>query len=292
MLDPVQFEEWVDAVNEVMEGQVVAIDGKTLRRSHDRTAGKSAIHMVSAWASVNRLILGQTKVDERSNEITAIPELLSTLDVSGCTVTIDAMGCQKEIATTIIDRGADYVLALKGNQPQLHQDVTETFDHARQVGFAHVDHDFHETVTKGHGRIETRRCWSVSDPDLLSYVNDRNAWTKLTSVVMVESERIEDGKTSTQTRYYISSLPNDARLLLASVGTHWGIENSVHWVLDVAFGEDDSRVRKGNAAENLSVLRRMALNMLKAETTSQGGVAAKRKRAGWDEDYLLSVLAQ
>ena len=186
----------------------------------------------------------------------------------------------------------DSGLALKGNQPQLYQDVTETFDQARQTGFACLDHDFHETVNKGHGRIETRRCWSVSDPDHLSYLNDRNEWINLASVVMVESERIEDGKTSTQTRYYISSLPNDARLLLANVRAHWGIENSVHWVLDVSFGEDDSRVRKGNAAENLSVLRRMALNMLKRETTSQGGVAAKRKRAGWDEDYLLLVLAQ
>ena len=203
-----------------------------------------------------------------------------------------SMGCQKDIATTIIDQGADYVLALKENQPQLHQDVTDTFEQARQTGFDSLDHDFHETVNKGHGRIETRRCWSVSDPDHLSYINDRNEWTKLTSVVMIESERIEDGKTSIQARYYISSLPNDARVLLASVRTHWGIENSVHWVLDVAFGEDDSRVRQGNAAQNLSVLRRMALNMLKRETTSQGGVAAKRKRAGWDEDYLLLVLAQ
>ena len=295
-LDAEQFEncfiDWVRAVSDVVEGQIVAIDGKTIRRSHDRFIGKSAIHMVNAWASANRLILGQTKVDERSNEITAIPELLSTLDVSGCTVTIDAMGCQKDIATTIIDQGADYVLALKENQPQLHQDVTDTFEQARQTGFASLDHDFHETVNKGHGRIETRRCWSVSDPDHLSYINDRNEWTKLTSVVMIESERIEDGKTSIQARYYISSLPNDARVLLASVRTHWGIENSVHWVLDVAFGEDDSRVRQGNAAQNLSVLRRMALNMLKRETTSQGGVAAKRKRAGWDEDYLLLVLAQ
>ena len=175
----------------------MAIDGKTLRRSHDRAADKSAIHMVSAWASANRLILGQTKVDERSNEITAIPELLSTLDVSGCTVTIDAMGCQKGIATTIIDQGADYVLALKENQPQLHQDVTETFEQARQTGFDYLDHDFHETVNKGHGRIETRRCWSVSDPDHLSYINDRNEWTKLTSVVMIESEQ-KDAHTETR----------------------------------------------------------------------------------------------
>ena len=294
-LDPVQFEacftEWVQAVNEVMQGQVVAIDGKTIRRSHDRRADKSAIHMVSAWASANRLVLGQIKVDDHSNEITAIPELLKTLDVSGCTVTIDAMGCQKEIAATVTEQGADYVLALKQNQPQLYDDVTEMFDHAKRSGFSDLSHRFSETVGKGHGRIEKRRCWAVSDPDHLDYVNDHNQWSGLKSLAMVESERTENGKTSTQTRYYISSLPNDVRMLLSSVRTHWGIENSVHWVLDVAFGEDNSRVRQGNAAENLSVLRRMALNMLKQETTSQGGVAAKRKRAGWDEDYLLLVLA-
>ena len=295
MLDPVQFEscfmEWVEAVNEVVAGQVVAIDGKTIRRSHDRQAGKSAVHMVSAWASANHLVLGQLRVNEQSNEITAIPELLGALDVSGCTVTIDAIGCQKEIAATVADRGADYVLALKQNQPQLYDDVTEMFDQARRTGFSDLSHHFSETVGKGHGRIEKRRCWAVSDADHLGYVNDRNEWASLRTLAMVESERTDNGKTSTQTRYYISSLPNDARTLLSSVRTHWGIENSVHWVLDVAFSEDDSRVRQGNAAENLSVLRRMALNMLKTETTSQGGVAAKRKRAGWDEDYLLLVLA-
>ena len=174
--------------------------------------------MVSAWASANRLILGQTKVDERSNEITAIPELLST--VSGCTVTIDAMGCQKDIATTIIDQGADYVLALKENQPQLHQDVTDTFEQARQTGFDYLDHDFHETVNKGHGRIETRRCWSVSDPDHLSYINDRNEWTKLTSVVMIESERIEDRPFRPATTYRVCQTTRE----LLGVRTHWGIE--------------------------------------------------------------------
>ena len=214
--------EWVEAVNEVMEGQVVAIDGKTIRRSHDRQAGKSAIHMVSAWASANHLVLGQIKVDDHSNEITAIPELLGALDVSGCTVTIDAIGCQKEIAATITDRGADYVLALKQNQPQLYDDVTEMFDHARRAGFSDLPHHFCETVGKGHGRIEKRRCWAVSDPDHLDYVNDHNQWSGLKSLAMVESERTENGKTSTQTRYYISSLSNDARMLLSSVRTHWG----------------------------------------------------------------------
>ena len=295
-LDPIQFErcfkEWVETVNEVVEGQVVAIDGKTARGSHDRAAGKSAIHMVSAWASANRLVLGQVKVDERSNEITAIPELLDTLDVSGCTVTVDAMGCQKEIASKIINRRADYILALKRNQPQLYDDAAETFDHLRNSEFSDIDYRFCETVEKSHGRIEKRRCWSVSDPTYLDYVNDRGEWSKLSSLAMVESERTENGQTASQTRYYISSLPNDARKLLSGVRTHWGIENSVHWVLDVAFGEDNSRVRVGNSAENFSILRRMALNMLKSETTLKVGVAAKRKRAGWDGEYLLKVLAQ
>ena len=166
------------------------------------------------------------------------------------------------------------------------------FDHERRSGFSDLDHHFSETVEKGHGRIEKRRCRAVSDPDYLDCVNDRNQWSGLKRLAMVESERTENGNTSTQTRHYTSSLPNDARRLLSSVRTHWGIENSVRWVLDAAFGEDASRVRQGNAAENLSGLRRMALNMLKRETASQGGVAAKRKRAGWDEDFLLLALAQ
>ena len=200
MLEAEQFQDcfvdWVRAVSEVSEGQLVTIDGKTVRRSHNRFIGKAAIHMVSAWASANHLVLGQTKVDERSNEITAIPELLRVLDVSGCIVTIDAMGCQREIAATIIDKDADYVLALKENQPQLHDDVSEIFDVVRKTGLSGVDHDFCETVNKGHGRIETRRCWSVSDPDYIGYINDHQKWSGLTSVAMVESERLIDSETS------------------------------------------------------------------------------------------------
>ena len=248
MLDAEQFQDcfvdWVRAVSEVSEGQLEAIDGKTLRRSHNRFIGKAAIHMVSAWASMNHLVLGQTKVDERSNEITAIPELLRVLDVSGCIVTIDAIGCQKEIAATIIDQDADYVLALKENQPQLHDDVVEIFDVVRKTDFAGIDHDFCETVNKGHGRIETRRCWSVSDPDYIGYINDRQKWSGLTSVAMVESERLVDSETSNQVRYYISSLPSRAESLLEATRGHWGIENSVHWILDVVFGEDNCRVNR------------------------------------------------
>ncbi len=296
MLDAKQFEagfiEWVRRVSNVTQGQIVAIDGKTVRRSHDKRIGKGAIHMVSAWASAHRMILGQTKVDAKSNEITAIPELLRVLEVPGCIVTIDAMGCQKEIAQTITGQGADYVLALKENQPQLYQDVKDTFNLARQAEFSSIPHDFHETLEKSHGRIETGRCWTISDPDLISYLDDRRQWKKLNSIAMVESRREVDGKVSVESRFYISSLPGDSGVMLNAVRGHWGIENSVHWVLDIAFREDESRVRKGDAAENLSVLRRMTLNMLKHETTSKGGIAAKRKRAGWDTEYLLKVLAQ
>ena len=295
LLDARQFQDrfmdWVQAVNEVTKGQLVAIDGKTIRRSHDRFIGKAAIHMVSAWASANHLLLGQTKTDAHSNEITAIPELLKMLEVSGCIVTIDAMGCQTEIARTIVDQGADYALALKKNQGQLYEDVKDLFEYERKEGFEDVDYDFHRTVNKGHGRIETRQCWAISEPDHLRYLNKNNKWSKLTSIVMVEAERLVDGETSVESRYYISSLPNNAKALLEATRGHWGIENRVHWVLDVAFREDESRVRKGSAEENLATLRRMALNLIKHETTSKGGVAARRKRAGWDEDYLLKVLS-
>ena len=295
LLDARQFQDrfmdWVQAVDEVTKGQLVAIDGKTIRRSHDRFIGKAAIHMVSAWASANHLLLGQTKTDAHSNEITAIPELLKMLEVSGCIVTIDAMGCQTEIARTIVDQGADYALALKKNQGQLYEDVKDLFEYERKEGFEDVDYDFHRTVNKGHGRIETRQCWAISEPDHLRYLNKNNKWSKLTSIVMVEAERLVDGETSVESRYYISSLPNNAKALLEATRGHWGIENRVHWVLDVAFREDESRVRKGSAAENLATLRRMALNLIKHETTSKGGVAARRKRAGWDEDYLLKVLS-
>ena len=296
MLDAQQFQAcftaWVQAVNVVTQGQVIAIDGKTIRRSHDKATGGSAIHMVNAWASTNHLLLGQTKVDGRSNEITAIPELLRVLDVSGCIVTIDAMGCQKQIAANIIDEGADYLLAVKRNQPRLHDGVKDTFELARTSRFDDVEHDYCETIHKGHGRIETRRCWAVSAPELLSYVDDAAEWKDLGSIVMIESERLIGDNRSLETRYYISSLPNQADRLLESVRSHWTVENSVHWVLDVAFREDDSRVRVGNAAENFSTLRRMTLNMLKQEKSISVGIAAKRKRAGWDTDYLLKVLAQ
>ena len=286
------FIEWVKAVSDITEGQIVAIDGKTLRRSHDRGSGKAAIHMVGAWAKANRVVLGQVKVDDKSNEITAIPKLLEMLEISGCVVTIDAMGCQKSISRKIVDKGADYVLALKENQASLHEEVAETFEHALRTGFAQLEHDGYETVETSRNRLETRRCWVVSDAEHISYFNECGEWANLKSVVMVESVRVVDGETTRRRRYYISSLPDDANRLLEAVRGHWEIENCVHWSLDVSFGEDASRVRKGNSAEALSVIRRMALNLLKQESSLKVGIAAKRKRAGWDQNYLLKVLAQ
>jgi predicted transposase YbfD/YdcC len=282
------FQEWVQGVSAVTRGQVIAIDGKTVRRSHDQSLGKNAIHMVSAWAAENRLVLGQTKVAEKSNEITAIPELLALLDVAGCIVTIDAMGCQKEIARLIIEESGDYVLALKENHGQLYQGVQELFADEDLVATAG---DFHETVNKGHGRLEHRQCWSMADSECLRYLNPQGEWPWLQSVAKVTGERRMGEETSVESRYYISSLPGGAEQLLWAVREHWGIENSVHWVLDIAFREDESRVRKGHGQQNLATMRHMALNLLRRETTSKGGVKAKRLRAGWDPAYLIKVLS-
>ena len=293
-LDPVEFEQgflsWVAAVFTVTEGEVVAIDGKSVRRSHDRRNGKEAIHLVSAWATANYLVLGQRKVDDKSNEITAIPELLQLLVLNGCIVTIDAMGCQTEIAEQIVDQGADYVLAVKENQPHLLEDITLFFDLSAQNDFAKVDHTYHRTVNGGHGRIEVRECWAIAGEDSLSFLRGAAYWSGLTTIVMVRCRRQADGKSSEETRYYISSLPNDAQRILHAVRSHWGIENSLHWVLDVAMREDDSRVRKDFAAENLSRLRRMALNLLKQEKSLKRGIQGKRLKAALSPDYLLKVL--
>jgi predicted transposase YbfD/YdcC len=250
------FLEWVQEVSAVTQGQVIAIDGKTLRRSHDKSLGKTAIHMVSAWAAENRLVLGQTKVAEKSNEITAIPELLALLDVAGCIVTIDARGCQKGIARLIIEESGDYVIALKENQGQLYQEVQELF---KDEGLVAAEGDFHETVNKGHGRLEHRRCWTIADQECLSYLNPSGKWLGLQSVAKVTGERHIGEEVSVESRYYISSLPGDAKQLLWAVREHWGIENCVHWVLDIAFREDESRVRKGPGQQKLATMRHLAL---------------------------------
>ncbi len=298
-LDPDQFHAcflaWVQQTMICTEGEVIACDGKTVRRSHDRGAGKAAIHMVSAWASANRLVLGHAAqgapaVDEKSNEITALPALLKLLMLKGCIVTIDAMGCQTAIAQTIIDREADYVLALKENHETVYREVVHLFADAHQTGFADYDHDAAETVDGGHGRVEIRRSWTISDPATIAHVDPDQEWAGLRAIGMVEAERREKGKVSRETRYYLTSL-TDAATFGRAVRAHWGVENGLHWVLDLAFREDESRARMGASAENLVVLRHIALNLLKQEASAKVGIKNKRLKAGWDERYLLKVIA-
>jgi predicted transposase YbfD/YdcC len=284
------FVNWMQAMSQLTEGEIVALDGKRLRRSHDGHLGKAAIHMVSAWASRNRLVLGQLKTDEKSNEITAIPELLKVLTLRGCIVTIDAMGCQTDIAQQIVEQEADYVLALKGNQGTLHDDVRDLFAFAHQTNFEDIDHDFHKSVEKGHGRIETRRTWTIFEPQFIDHLNPKGKWVNLRSIGMVEAQRRSGDSVTTETRYYIASLLGDALEFGHAVRTHWEIENKVHWVLDVAFREDDCRLRKGNGPQNMAVLRHIALNLLRNEPSAKCGIKNKRLKAGWDPRYRLKVL--
>ena len=288
-MDPHEFQEafvgWVKSIQTVTKGQVVAIDGKTVRRSHDKDT--SPVHMVSAWAQENRMVLGQVKTDEKSNEITAIPELLRVLHLEGCIVTIDAMGCQKTIAEKIIAKKADYVLGLKGNQGNLHDDIELFFQDCLASGFRDVPYDYHETVDGDHGRIETRRYWTTSD---IEWLSEKHLWKNLNTIVMVQRERLIGGKVGMETSYYISSLESHAGEVAKAVRGHWSIENSLHWVLDIAFREDESRVRKDHAPENFAVLRHMALNLLKKESSSKRSIKTKRLKAGWDTEYLGKIL--
>lgn len=291
-LDPDEFRRcflgWIGALQEATGRRVIALDGKTLRRSFDRAKAKSALHLVHAWATANHLLLGQVAVDEKSNEITAIPVLLKTLELTGAIVTIDAMGCQKEIARTIREEGADYLLALKGNHEHLHGQVVAFWEEAYRRGFAGDEvMSYHRQWNESHGRFEARRCWATSD---LSWLEGREEWEGLRSVVFVESERFVGEALSVEQRYYLSSLPADAELLNEAARSHWAVENSLHWVLDVTFAEDGSRIRKENAPENFGLLRRLALCLLKRDTSSKGSIKGKRLRASWDEDYLLQVL--
>lgn len=290
-LQPAEFEKcllsWITALHKITDGQVVAIDGKTLRRSFDAASGKSAIHMVSAWATANHISLGQVVVDEKSNEITAIPQLLEILELSGALVTIDAMGCQTEIAEKIIAAKAGYCLAVKGNQPTLHQGIAKFFDEHLEDDFARASVRRHETEEKGHGRQETRYYFVCPVPEDLP---DRARWSGLKAIGIVISSTQRNGKDCGDVRYYILSKYLAAKRFAAAVRGHWAIENRLHWQLDVTFQEDQSRLRQGHADANFSILRRAALALLKNEPTAKVGIKNKRLVAGWNETYLEQVL--
>lgn len=281
------FKSWIESVTEQTKGQVIAIDGKTLRRSHNKSDDKKAIHMVSAWASSNQVVLGQLKTDEKSNEITAIPHLLKLLDISGCIITIDAMGTQKKIAQTIIKKDADYVLALKENHKTLYTNTELFFRKIRDMKAEDFSFDEYQTVDADHGRIETRKYIMTSDID---WLQEKENWAGIKSVGMVESTREINGKRGSDRRYYISSLECDAKKFGDAVRSHWGIENSVHWVLDIAFREDESRIRKGSAPENFAAIRHIALNLLRNNKAFKGSVKTKRLNAAMDTDYLENVV--
>jgi predicted transposase YbfD/YdcC len=301
-LDPDAFErcflKWVQGLIKVSDTHALHIDGKTLRRSFDSASKNAALHMVSVWASKAELALGQIATRKKSNEITAIPQLLDLITIQGAVVTIDAMGCQTAIADKIIAGGGHYILAVKDNHKTLHEEIKLLFAEAIPANFEHMGYDKHETVEKGHGRIETRRVWVTRD---VNWLRQRGQWRDLRGVICVEAVRqVLDPaggppKITVQRRYYITSLDHrdrgkDAAYFAGLIRDHWGIENKLHWCLDVAFAEDDCRVRIGHAAENLARLRRIGFNLLKQETSCKRGLAAKRLRAGWNHDYLLKVL--
>ena len=290
-IEPAEFEKcllsWITALHEITAGQVIAIDGKTLRRSFDTASSKSAIHMVSAWATANHISLGQVVVDEKSNEITAIPKLLEMLEISGALVTIDAMGCQTEIAQKIVAANADYCLAVKGNQPTLHQGIVKFFDDHLEDDFARASVRRHETEEKGHGRAETRHYFICPVPKDLS---GRARWAGLKAIGIVISSTHRAGKDCGDVRYYILSSYLAAKRFADAVRGHWAIENRLHWQLDVTFQEDQCRLRQGHADANFSILRRAALGLLKNEPTAKVGIKNKRLTAGWHEGYLEKVL--
>jgi len=281
------FVSWVKAIAQLSEGEVIAIDGKSVRHSYDKGKGKGAIHMVSAWANENRLALGQVRVADKSNEITAIPQLLDILDIQGCIVTIDAMGAQKEIAKQIIEQDADYVLSLKGNQGNLHEDVQQLFDWASKTDFKDIEHEVYQTIDKEHGRLEKRRYYLLGN---VEHLVNAHQWVGLKRVGMVESERHIEGKPiTTERRYYLTSLDGGVERFARASRGHWGIENRLHWSLDVVLHEDNSRIRSDHSPENMTLIRKIALNLLSKES-SKGSKKRKRLKAGWDNDFLIQVL--
>lgn len=293
LIDPAAFQrcfgQWAQALVQATAGRLIAIDGKTLRGSADPANDRAALHLVSAWAQANHLVLGQVAVADKSNDITAIPQLLQLIDVTGAVVTLDAMGCQKEIAQTIVDGGGDFVLALKDNHPTLANDVSELFCQGLDNDFAEVQHRGYTTYDRGHGRVERRHYHQVKVPQEL--LERHPGWKKLKTLGMVFSERrVGDAEPTGETRFYISSLPLGVERFAEAVRGHWGIENNLHWVLDVSFDEDANRTRTDHGPANLALMRRIAASLLKQETSAKGGIKCKRKQAGWDNAYLLTVL--
>ena len=289
------FASWTQALHERTRGQVIALDGKTLRGSFDQATGRAALHLVGAWADGSRLVLGQVAVDTKSNEITALPALLDLLDVGGCVVTADAMGCQTQVARQVVDQGGEYVLALKGNHPTLRDDTARLFAHTEATGGRDLGAEarlsrWADGPEKDHGRVESRRYSLIAATGPTHWLDPDGRWAGLRGVGRVESERRAGGRATTEARFFLTSL-TDVRAFAGAVRGHWGIENRLHWVLDVAFGEDGCRARTDHAPQNLATLRRLALNLLRQERTDRNGVKARRLRAAWDADYLLRVLA-
>lgn len=284
------FSSWVNSITEKLEVEIISIDGKTLKQSYDRNHQQKALHIVSAWSSSHQLVLGQQKIRDKSNEITAIPALIEMLEIEESIITIDAMGCQKEITSLIIKKKANYVLALKANQKHLYEEVKTWFNLARKENFLGRECRYYQEVESGHHRIEKREVWTVSVSSLPG-LHNQALWTELNTIVMVISERRLWNKTTTEVRFYVSSLSNDAEKIAKAIRSHWGIENSLHWTLDVTFSEDNSRIRRDNSPENFALLRRLALNLLKQETTFKGSLKMKRYRAAMDNNYLTKILA-
>jgi len=285
-----RFVQWTASIYQRTDGEVIALDGKKLRRSQDKHKGRDGIWIVSAWANENRLVLGQKKVDEKSNEITAIPDLLAQLDITGCVVTVDALNTQTAIAKQIVDAHADYIMAVKKNQGTLYQDLEILFDGFDDTHYQSVSYQTAQKTNVGHDRQEFRQLWVVTEPEYLAYLRKGPQWAKLTSLIKLVTVRVTPTKTETSTRYFISSWSASAQAFLNAIRDHWQIENGLHWVLDIAFREDESRIRKDHAPQNMALLRHLALNLLKQDTSVKVGIAAKRKMAGWDNDYLLNLI--
>lgn len=286
------FIKWMKSVSKKTDGDIIAIDGKTLRGSYDDNSEKAAIHMVSAWSTTNSFVLGQEKTSEKSNEITAIPELLNVLDIKGCIVSIDAMGCQTEIAKKIIKKEADYILALKGNQGNLFADVNYFFNNAFANNFKNIEHEFHEDLDYGHGRIETRQCWLIDPKKFKSCFVNLEKWCNLQGIIMIKTKReIKDTKTA-DTRFYITSHKADARFFSEAVRKHWQVENSLHWTLDVSMKEDASRIRTEASPENYATIRHIALNIIRNDKTIKASVKRKMNRASLDDNFRTSLINQ